>query len=162
MSTAVIGVPSETIAHERRVALVPAAAASVPLLLTASNDGGVAAWDLAACAGGGGGRAARAGPPREAGRADALHAGAGLFSMHAAVHGGDDVRVATLPEPVAVQRPPLAFQQQCTLRDGVLTIRRQMRVGAAELPAAAFPDWLRALAAADRAEKATIELTTRQ
>ena len=76
------------------VALVPSATSTVPLLLTASNDGTVAAWDLAACAGGGGGRAARAGPPREAGRDDAPHAGAGLFSLDAAVDGAT-VRVAT-------------------------------------------------------------------
>ena len=76
------------------VALIPTTPCTVPLLLTASNDGAVAAWDLAACAGGGGGRAARVGPPREAGRDDAPHAGSGMFSLDA-VADGATVRVAT-------------------------------------------------------------------
>lgn len=75
---------------------------------------------------------------------------------------GDDVRVASLPPAVAVTRPPLAFTQECTLQGQLLTIRRQAVVGAGSLPAIAWPEWLRALAAADRAEKATIELTSRQ
>ena len=75
---------------------------------------------------------------------------------------GDDVRIATLPAAVAVARPPLAFTQDCTLHGNLLTIRRQVLVGAGSLPAIAWPDWLRALAAADRAEKATIELSSRQ
>ena len=75
---------------------------------------------------------------------------------------GDDVRVATLPPAVAVARPPLAFTQECTLQGQLLTIRRQALVGAGSLPAIAWPEWLRALAAADRAEKATIEVTVRQ
>lgn len=75
---------------------------------------------------------------------------------------GDDVRVASLPPAVAVARPPLDFTQDCALQGKRLTIRRQALVGAGTLPAIAWPEWLRALAAADRAEKATIELTSRR
>jgi tetratricopeptide (TPR) repeat protein len=71
---------------------------------------------------------------------------------------GPELRVVALPQPIAVREDPLTLTLDVTMRDGVVACRRHVRVGAAVRPAAVFGDWLRALAAADRADQATLEL----
>lgn len=70
-------------------------------------------------------------------------------------------RVVALPPPVAVNEPPLRFDQQVLPSDGGLVVRRLLRIGAGTRPAADFAAWLRALATVDRAQQATIALERR-
>jgi len=75
---------------------------------------------------------------------------------------GEELRLAALPPDVWLAEEPLVFRQDVQ-RDGErVVITRHVRLGSATRPAAAFGDWLRALAAADRAEQQTLELIARR
>jgi hypothetical protein len=75
---------------------------------------------------------------------------------------GDELRVTQLPAPVALLHESLCYEQHCTLQADGVRIRRLTRLGGVTLPAHRFADWLRALATADRAEQATLELAPRE
>jgi hypothetical protein len=75
---------------------------------------------------------------------------------------GDELRVTQLPAPVLLLHESLCYEQHCTLQADGVRIRRLTRLGGVTLPAHRFADWLRALATADRAEQATLELAPRE
>ena len=74
---------------------------------------------------------------------------------------GETLRVRQLPNAHGLQYGPLSFDQTCTTEGRTVTCRRFVQLRGGDLPAARFADWLRTLAAADRAEQATIELGPR-
>ncbi len=84
-----------------------------------------------------------------------------LADTHIEFDPGEELRLAALPTSVWLAEEPLVFRQDVQ-RDGErAVITRHVRLGAATRPAASFGDWLRALAAADRAEQQTLELVAR-
>ena len=67
---------------------------------------------------------------------------------------GETLRVRQLPNAHGLQYGPLSFDQTCTTVGRTVTCRRFVQLRGGDLPAARFADWLRTLAAADRAEQA--------
>jgi hypothetical protein len=74
---------------------------------------------------------------------------------------GADLRLVQVPASVSLACVPLQFDQRLSVQGGKVRCERTVQLGAATRPAAAFGDWLRTLAAADRAETATLELVDR-
>lgn len=73
----------------------------------------------------------------------------------------DDLVVTALPAPLVQRFGALTFQQELHASGGSLRLYRSVRLAPTTLPAAQFGDWMRALAAADRAEQASITLRAR-
>lgn len=73
----------------------------------------------------------------------------------------DDLAVTALPPPLVQRYGALTFQQELRAEGGSLRLHRSVRLAPVTLPAAQFGDWMRALAAADRAEQASITLRAR-
>lgn len=73
----------------------------------------------------------------------------------------DDLAVVALPSPLVLRYGALTFQQELQADGGVLRLHRSVRLSPVTLPAAQFGDWMQTLAAADRAEQASITLRAR-
>lgn len=74
---------------------------------------------------------------------------------------GEELRIARVPEPVAVHAEALQFTQVCAQGEHGLVFERRVRVSPRTIAVADFAAWLRGLGEADRAEQATIELVAR-
>lgn len=74
---------------------------------------------------------------------------------------GEELRVARIPEAVDLQAEALHFSQTCARSADGLVFTRRVRVRPQTIEVADFAAWLAGLAAADRAEQATIDLAKR-
>lgn len=70
----------------------------------------------------------------------------------------DDLTVTALPTPLVLRDGALTFQQEVQADGASLRLRRSVRLSPMTLPAARFAEWMRTLAAADRAEQGSITL----
>ncbi|MGB3968959.1 MAG: hypothetical protein WBO45_19660, partial [Planctomycetota bacterium] len=71
---------------------------------------------------------------------------------------GPGLHLVAAPANTVLDCEPLHFHQHLVPGPRTLRCQRTITIGAATRPAATFGDWLRTLAAADRAEQATFEL----